>query len=75
MAIKTLASIASVGASEAARVAAAIHLLDRGFGKAEQAITGELTGNIQVVIRTLGNSDDDATLIDVTPNAPALPSE
>jgi hypothetical protein len=40
-AIEALAHIATAGESEAARVSAAVALLDRGWGKAPQAITGE----------------------------------
>lgn len=40
-AIVSLAQIATTGESEAARVSAAVALLDRGWGKAAQAITGE----------------------------------
>ena len=50
MAIKILAGIAKDGTNEAARVAAAVALLDRGWGRAPQAVTcpdGE--GSIQVV--------------------------
>ena len=41
MALQTLAGIAQHGESEAARVAAAIALLDRGWGKPSQPVTGE----------------------------------
>jgi len=41
MAIEALARIAQEGESDAARVAAINALLDRGFGKPAQAITGE----------------------------------
>lgn len=41
MAIKTLAKIATKGISEPARVAACNAILDRGFGKPPQAVTGE----------------------------------
>lgn len=40
-AIESLAQIATAGESEAARVSAATALLDRAWGKAPQAITGE----------------------------------
>ena len=53
MCIKVLAGIVSQEAvPPAARVAAAIHLLDRGWGKAPQTHTGENgDGNIRVIIR------------------------
>ncbi len=51
-AIQTLAGIARNGKQEAARVAAACALLDRGWGKAPQAHTGENgEGDIRVTIR------------------------
>ena len=40
-AVETLVNIATAGKSEAARVTAAVAILDRGWGKAPQAITGE----------------------------------
>jgi hypothetical protein len=43
----------SRAAPEAARVAAAAHLLDRGWGKPPQAHTGEDGGDITIVIRTI----------------------
>ena len=49
MAIKILAGIAKDGTNEGARVAAAVALLDRGWGRPPQAVTcpdGE--GSIQV---------------------------
>lgn len=50
-AIKTLASIMRAKRTpSAARVAAANALLDRGWGKAPQAITGEDGGPVQVDI-------------------------
>src|SRR4051794_40170770 len=52
IAIKVLAGIAKDGTNEAARVAAAVALLDRGWGKPPQAHTGEDgKGSIQVIIR------------------------
>jgi hypothetical protein len=51
LAIKVLAGIAKDGTNEGARVAAAVALLDRGWGKAEQG--HELNADIQITIRTL----------------------
>ena len=52
MAIKILAGIAKDGTNEAARVSAAVALLDRGWGKPAQQHTGEDgEGDIEVVIR------------------------
>ena len=59
MALRTLAGIASSGQSEAARVTAAIHLLDRGWGKPPQAHTGsDGEGKIRVVIRHIVEGRD-----------------
>ena len=59
MALRTLAGIASSGESESARVTAAVHLLDRGWGKPAQAHTGEDgEGKIRVVIRHIVDGRD-----------------
>ena len=51
-AVKTLGGISQTGESEAARVAASIALLDRGWGKAPVTHTGEDgEGDIRVTIR------------------------
>lgn len=47
-ALGALVEIATTGESEAARVTAADKLLDRGYGKAAQPITGEDGGPVQV---------------------------
>jgi hypothetical protein len=55
--IKVLAGIVSQEASPAAaRVSAAGILLDRGWGKAPQALSGEDGGGIQVIIRSIVDS-------------------
>jgi hypothetical protein len=54
IAILTLGGIAQSGESEAARVSACAQLLDRGWGKAAQPITGkDGTEDIRVTIRTI----------------------
>ena len=59
MAIKILAGIAKDGTNEAARVSAAVALLDRGWGKPPQAHTGEDgEGQIRVVIRHITEGRD-----------------
>ena len=59
-ALRSLALIASQGESEGARVQACIALLDRGWGKAPQAHTGEDgEGSIQVVIRHILEKRDE----------------
>ena len=52
LSIKVLAGIAQNGQNDAARVAAAMALLDRGWGRPPQAHTGEKgEGDIRVVVR------------------------
>lgn len=52
MALRSLCGIALNGENESARVAACIHILDRGWGKPATTHTGEDgEGAIQVVIR------------------------
>ena len=59
IAIKVLAGIAKDGTNEGARVAAAVALLDRGWGKPPQAHTGEKgEGNIRVVVRHIVGGRD-----------------
>lgn len=54
MALNTLVGIASDEDSHpSARVQAAIHLLDRGWGKCEQTLAGVDGGEITVVIRQI----------------------
>jgi hypothetical protein len=59
MAIKILAGIAKDGSNEGARVAAAVALLDRGWGKLPQAHTGEDgEGEVRVTIRHIVEGRD-----------------
>jgi len=54
MAIRTLAGVAQSGESEAARVSAAGQLLDRGWGRPAQPVTGkDGVEDIRVTIRTI----------------------
>lgn len=50
-AVDALVGIVRVSESDAARVAAANAILDRGYGKPSQALTGEDGGAIQVATR------------------------
>jgi predicted SpoU family rRNA methylase len=59
VAIKILAGIAKDGTHDAARVSAAVALLDRGWGKPPQAHTGEDDKNIHVSIRQIVERRDD----------------
>src|SRR3954466_6615538 len=57
LSIKGLAGIAQNGQTDAARVAAATALLDRGWGRPSQAHTGEDgEGDIKVVIRHIAEA-------------------
>ena len=68
MALRTLAGIASSGESESARVAAAVHLLDRGWGKPAQTHTdADGEGKIRVVIRHIVEGRDAPRVIDAVP--------
>lgn len=59
MAIKILAGIAKDGTNDGARVAAAVALLDRGWGKPPQAHTGEDgEGTVCVTIRHILDGKD-----------------
>ena len=73
MAIKILAGIAKDGTNEGARVSAAVALLDRGWGKAPQAHTGENgEGDLRVTIRHIVEAvGANGQVVDVTP-LPAL---
>jgi len=54
LSIETLGGIANASESDSARVAACIQLLDRGWGKPAQPVTGKNgEEDIQVVIRTI----------------------
>ena len=65
MAIKILAGIAKDGTNEAARVSAAVALLDRGWGKPPQSHTGEDgEGQIRVVIRHITEGRDAPRVIE-----------
>ena len=58
-AIKVLAGIMSEPeAAPAARVTAACQLLDRGWGKPAQMVTGADGGDIKVIIRQIIDSGD-----------------
>jgi len=65
MALRTLCGIALNGENEGARVAASVHILDRGWGKAPQAHTGEDgEGSIRVTIRHILENAAGATRVD-----------
>ena len=73
LSIKVLAGIAQNGQTDAARVAAATALLDRGWGRPPQAHTGEKgKGDIRVVVRHIVGGRDVAPphplQIDAVPN-------
>jgi len=53
LSVDTLSGVAQSGTSEAARVTAAIALLDRGWGKPNQPHDAKIEGSIQIVLRDL----------------------
>ena len=55
-ALKTLVSVMKTSESDPARVSAAKELLDRGYGKAAQPVTGEDGGPITVVVRRFSDA-------------------
>ena len=64
LSIQTLAGVARNSTSDQARVSAAQALLDRGWGKAPQAHTGENgEGDIKVTIRHILEHIDEKPLI------------
>jgi hypothetical protein len=69
LALRTLAGIAQHSENDGARVAACIHILDRGWGKAVQTHAGENgDGAIRVLVRHIVNGQDvEAPVIDITP--------
>ena len=73
MAVKVLASVAQNSTNDSARVAAAVALLDRGWGKPSQSHTGaDGEGPITVVIRNVIDEircAEEAKVIDVEPGA------
>src|SRR3954466_10358471 len=80
LSIKVLAGIAQNGQTDAARVAAATALLDRGWGRPPQAHTGENgEGSIRVVIRQIIDGADvephHPLQIDAVPNETYEPDE
>ncbi len=60
IAVQTLGGVAQSGESEAARVSAAIALLDRGWGRPNQPHDANLSGELRITIRKmLGDKGDD----------------
>ena len=51
--ILTLGGVATNGESEAARVSAAIALLDRGWGKPNQPHEAKLDGKVEIILRDI----------------------
>lgn len=76
-AIRVLTGVMRTSDNHGARVAAAVHLLDRGWGKAPQSHTGaDGEGAIQLTIRHLVEGmDDERRTIDISPAVvtPMLP--
>jgi hypothetical protein len=53
VAIQTLSGVAKDGTQEAARVSAAIALLDRGWGRPSQPHDAKVEGDINITIRNI----------------------
>jgi hypothetical protein len=51
--IMTLGGVATNGESEAARVSAAIALLDRGWGRPNQPHEAKLDGKVEIILRDI----------------------
>jgi hypothetical protein len=51
--ILTLGGVATNGESEAAKVSAAIALLDRGWGKPNQPSEMKLDGKVEIILRDI----------------------
>jgi len=60
-ALAELARLASEATSEAARVSACMHLLDRAYGKPTQPLTDATDGPLVVVIREFGKGADEVS--------------
>jgi hypothetical protein len=58
VAIKTLGGIAKDGEGEAARVSAAVALLDRGWGKPNQPHDAKIDGELRITIRKMLNDKE-----------------
>jgi len=57
--VQTLSGVATNGESESAKVAAAIALLDRGWGKPNQPHDAKVDGELRIVIRKLLKDTDE----------------
>jgi len=53
LSVDCLSGIAQAGTSEAARVTAAIALLDRGWGKPNQPTENKIEGKVEIVLRDI----------------------
>jgi hypothetical protein len=51
--VETLSGVATNGESEAAKVSAAIALLDRGWGRPNQPHDAKVEGELRIVIRKM----------------------
>jgi hypothetical protein len=64
IALRTLVGICQHGESESARVAAAGHILDRGWGRAPQAHTGE-AGDGPIVVEIVYRNREPNEIIEL----------
>ena len=51
--VQTLSGVATNGESESAKVAAAIALLDRGWGKPNQPTENKIEGEVNIILRDM----------------------
>jgi hypothetical protein len=70
LSVQTLAGIARNSPSDQARVSAAQALLDRGWGRAPQTISGEDGGAITVIIRSIVDTTEESEPLLVEHEAP-----
>ena len=59
LSVQSLAGIVQNGESEAARVSAAIHLLDRGWGKPKEDKNLTISGEVRVILRRMLDDEDE----------------
>ena len=52
-AVQTLAGVSESSESDAARVAAAVALLDRGWGKPNQPHEAKIEGSLEIILRDI----------------------
>lgn len=59
-ALKALVDVAMKGSTEAARVSAAVAILDRGYGKPRQSV--DMNANVKTAVQSLSDDELDARI-------------